>query len=326
MDRRRRKGPGGHGLAGEPAAGGRTAGDAAAGVGAGGGDAPGGVGPESGSAGATGLDTVAVIVAAGASSRMGGKVRKPFMKIGGREALAWAIGTLARVSYVRRFVIVTRPEDRAAARRTVRRMSAAIAGREVRFADGGALRRDSVINGLEACGEDLPIVAVHDAARPLASPERIELAIETAARAGGAILACPIRDTVKLVDPGGRVVKTIPRDGLYAAQTPQVFRLSLIRRLAERARREGLETTDDAAILEVYGEKPLVVESGPENLKITTPEDLRIAEALLMFRAGRSGAGAGRGADARGSLAGGGAGRARRKETGWGVVRRRGGI
>ncbi len=242
--------------------------------------------PEAGS-GAAGLETAAVIVAAGKSSRMGGRVRKPFLKVAGREVLAWTIEALARVRHVKRFVIVTRPEDKAEAMRIVRRAAAAIAGREVRFAGGGAIRRDSVLNGLKACGEGVRIVAVHDAARPLASPELIERAIETAARSGGAILACPIRDTVKLVDAEGRIVRTIPRDGLYAAQTPQVFRLDMFRRLAERIGRKGLDVTDDAAILEACGKTVLVVDSGPENLKITTPEDIGIAEALLEARAWR---------------------------------------
>jgi len=227
-----------------------------------------------------GACAAAVVVAAGASTRMKSPVRKPFMKIGGREILAWTVENLARVRAIRFFVIVVRPEDEAVARRILSRVKA-LAGREVRFAPGGPRRQDSVLNGLKACGDDASLVAIHDAARPLVPPENVERAIEAAAKIGGAILACPVRDTLKAVAPDGLILRTVPRDGLYAAQTPQVFRLDELRELMERACRENREFTDDAGVFEAYGKPVLVVDSGPENLKITSRCDLKIASAGL---------------------------------------------
>jgi 2-C-methyl-D-erythritol 4-phosphate cytidylyltransferase len=251
----------------------------------------------------------AVVVAAGSSSRMGGKVRKPYLRLRGKPILAWTLRGLTRVRGLTQIVVVTRPEDRALAAAIAKaaRLPRRIA---LAFADGGARRQDSVHNGLKAVLRACEVVMIHDVARPFADPRTMERACAVARTVGGAILARRIQDTVKRERPGGccspsplagegrvrgiegdaapRIIETIDRAGLWGAQTPQVFRRNLILELFERLAREAPEhnVTDDAAVCEFFGQPVALIESSDANLKITTREDLGIAEALLHAKAG----------------------------------------
>jgi 2-C-methyl-D-erythritol 4-phosphate cytidylyltransferase len=227
----------------------------------------------------------AVIVAAGSSSRMGGKVRKPYLKLRGRPILSWTVQRLGRTPNLRQIVLVTRPEDRARAARAARqaRLPKTV---ELAFAAGGARRQDSVFNGLRATTPAAEVVLVHDAARPFPPPEAVCAAVAAAARAGGAILAIPVRDTVKRqrpVEGEPRIEQTVPRAHLWQAQTPQVFRRALLLELFEKLARTApdVEVTDDAAVCERFGHAVVLIEASLTNLKITRPEDLPVAEALL---------------------------------------------
>lgn len=249
--------------------------------------------------------SAAVVVAAGGSTRMGGKVKKPFLKLRGKPVLVWTLRALGRVPGLRELVLVTRPQDRAQAQRAARdaRLPRKI---KIVYADGGARRQDSVMNGLHATSEACGLVMIHDAARPFPSLEAIAKAVAIAHERGGAILAIQVRDTVKreldhnllplaqkvsgqnLGSPeslnGSHFIgKTVPRKGLWLAQTPQIFRRSMLLEMFERFQREspGEEVTDDAAIFERYGHAVALVESSLTNLKITRPEDLNIAEGYL---------------------------------------------
>lgn len=143
---------------------------------------------------------------------------------------------------------------------------------------GGAARQDSVRHGLKAIG-DADVVAIHDAARPFVSAEVVEAAVAAAIRHGAAVVAAPATDTVKQVHPDGWIEATPPRQQMWLAQTPQVFRLDLIRR-AHTARPASV-ATDDAVLVEQLGARVYVVPGNPENRKITTREDLRWAEWML---------------------------------------------
>jgi len=237
----------------------------------------------------------AVVVAAGTSSRMGAKMRKPFLKLKGRPVLVWTLQRLGRIQGLDHIVLVTRAEDRGRAKQAMKQAQLR-KSIQVSFADGGARRQDSVTNGVNATREDHPLVLIHDAARPFPPLEAIQKAIDAAAHCGGAILAMPVKDTVKRerkhiqgapVNPelnGRRIIReTVPRSGLWLAQTPQVFRRALILEHLERLKREAPldEVTDDAAALERYGHAVALIESSSTNLKITRHEDLAIAEALL---------------------------------------------
>jgi 2-C-methyl-D-erythritol 4-phosphate cytidylyltransferase len=173
-----------------------------------------------------------------------------------------------------------------------------LAGGDVGVVDGGATRAESVSNALEAVGTEL--VAIHDAARPLVTPELIEEVIATLVadpEAAGAIAATPVTDTIKQVTRpplttsevvnGGRVIEaTVDRGALWAAQTPQAFRVEALRGAPAAGPERLAEATDEAMMVEAVGGRVLIHPSAPENLKVTTPLDLRIAELLLSERGG----------------------------------------
>ena len=148
---------------------------------------------------------------------------------------------------------------------------------------GGAERQDSVRCGLEALSAEVTHVAVHDAARPLVRPRDVSRVVRAARARGAALLAVPVKDTIKRVQTGV-VVATPPRSECYAAQTPQVFRIDWLREALARADADGVRGTDDAALVERLGLTVKVVEGDPANLKITSAEDFIVAEAWLRRR------------------------------------------
>ena len=148
---------------------------------------------------------------------------------------------------------------------------------------GGAERQDSVRCGLEALPAEVTHVAVHDAARPLVRPGDVSRVVRAARSHGAALLAVPVRDTIKRV-AAGRVVATPPRAECYAAQTPQVFRIDWLRDALAKAEADGVRGTDDASLVERLGLEVEVVEGDPANLKITSAEDLALAEVWLRRR------------------------------------------
>ena len=226
--------------------------------------------------------TCCVLVAAGSSTRMGAGERKPFLRIGGRALLEHACAAFGALPAVTSIVVVVRPDDLDRIEE-LRRASPAMA-RVERVVPGGAERADSVRAGVEAAPAGVELIAVHDAARALIEPATIARALETAAREGSALVAVPVRDTIKRAPDGERAEETLDRAPLWAAQTPQVFRATVLRELVARAAALGFAPTDDAALWERWvGPVPLV--RGEEtNLKITTPADLALAEAILERR------------------------------------------
>jgi 2-C-methyl-D-erythritol 4-phosphate cytidylyltransferase len=148
---------------------------------------------------------------------------------------------------------------------------------------GGAERQDSVRCGLEALTAEVTHVAVHDAARPLVRSRDVSRVVRAARSSGAALLAVPVRDTIKRVE-AGRVVATPPRAECYAAQTPQVFRVDWLRDALAKADADGVRGTDDASLVERLGVTVEVVEGDPANLKITSVEDLALAEVWLRLR------------------------------------------
>ena len=240
----------------------------------------------------------AVVVAAGSSSRMGGKVRKPYLKLRGKPILVWTLAALGKVEGLTQIVLVTRPEDRAMARDMARRAKLR-RGIKVSFADGGARRQDSVFSGLSKTSVASKLVLIHDAARPFPPQAAMRAACDQALEIGAAILAVRVKDTVKkeaqLAPPGrgpandapqqlsSRIETTVPRAGLWLAQTPQIFQRGLILELFEKlaAGNPNQEVTDDASICELFHAPVALVESSETNLKVTRPEDLLIAEAYL---------------------------------------------
>ena len=223
----------------------------------------------------------AVLVAAGRGERFGNALPKAFVALAGQPLVLRAAAVLAAVPEVTRIVPVI-PGNAMERWRTLLTEfgEPAVLGAPVA---GGAERQDSVRAGLEALPADVDLVAVHDAARPLVRPEAVSRVVAAAARAGAAILAIPARDTIKRVTEG-RVVATPDRATCWAAQTPQVFRVALLREALAKAASDGHRGTDDAALVERLGITVHVVEGDSDNLKLTHPEDLAVAERILAHR------------------------------------------
>ena len=229
-----------------------------------------------------------VLLAAGRSARMGGG-DKLLADLAGRPVLAHSLAALAACDAIAHVVVVTGPANRAA----VAQLARSHGGGKVRaLATGGAQRQDSVAAGLAALPNP-ELIAVHDGARPLVDAEDFSEGVRLAREVGAAIAGAPVADTIKRVDAAERVIETPPRDRLRAAATPQVFRRELLERAHRAAAQASVSATDDAALVERLGEPVVVFPSRRRNLKITTADDLRLAESLLNPSAGQLRAGIG---------------------------------
>lgn len=227
------------------------------------------------------MRVAALVLAAGRGERFGAPVPKAFLSLGGRPLVVRAIEALAARPEVERIVPVLPAADLARWNALVRDFAGAR-----KLADpvaGGAQRQDSMRAGLAALPADLEWVAVHDAARPLLRAEQVGRVLDAAARTGAALLAVPVRDTLKRVD-AGRITATLDRSETWAAQTPQVFRISLLRAALAKADADGFIGTDEAQLVERLGVPVAVAEGDVRNLKITWPEDLELAEAIWRQR------------------------------------------
>jgi 2-C-methyl-D-erythritol 4-phosphate cytidylyltransferase len=229
----------------------------------------------------------AVIVAAGDSTRMGGDKRKPLLTLAGRALIEQTLAAFDRAPSVVEIVIVSHPSDvelfAQMARDATRLHPAFMKVRAV--VPGGRRRTHSVRHGARSVSADIDVVLVHDAARPLIAPELIETAARIAHRDGASVVAVPVSDTLKTSASGTHAERTLDRSVLWAAQTPQAFRRAVLLELLARAEADEFEPTDDCALHERYLGPVTIVPGDPCNLKITTPSDLIIAEALLGWRA-----------------------------------------
>lgn len=209
---------------------------------------------------------------------MGGGVRKQYRLLGGVPLLARAAGVFAGHETVRQVVIVVPPGDESRARKILKSFCSLD---KLIFVEGGKRRQDSVYHGLEAIRPEAELVCIHDGARPLITRQLYEAVLEAARRCGAAIPVIPVTDTLKETAGDGLIKGTIPRGALRRAQTPQVFRRELIQEAYRKARLLGVEATDDAYLVELLGEAVCAVPGDPANIKVTEPQDLLIAAALL---------------------------------------------
>jgi 2-C-methyl-D-erythritol 4-phosphate cytidylyltransferase len=224
---------------------------------------------------------VAIIPAAGSGSRFGGQIPKQFIEIAGAPIIVHTLRRFDECEEIGAIVVALRREEiegfeRALGSHKIRK--------PVRLVAGGAERSDSILNALTAAKEFQPeIVVVHDAVRPFVTPERISAVIVKARETGAAILAQPATDTIKEVEEG-LIRRTLDRRRIWRAQTPQAFRYDLLMRANEDARASDLPAamaTDDSFLVERLGAPVAIVEGLANNIKITTPEDLILAEKLL---------------------------------------------
>lgn len=219
----------------------------------------------------------AVIVAAGSGSRMGAGYNKVYMPLLGEPVLWHTLKAFAKSGVCDEIVIVTGADDFDRAKAAADGL-----GIEYKLTEGGETRQHSVINGLrEASGE---LVAVHDGARALVTPELIKDVIKEAEKCGGAALGVTAKDTIKVADKDGFIAATVERTSAYQIQTPQVFMKSELIKAHEKALSDGFAATDDCAVMERVGTKIKIVNGSYENIKLTTVEDMFTAEGILKER------------------------------------------
>ena len=218
---------------------------------------------------------VAVVVpAGGAGLRMGGAgVRKQYAELAGEPVLVRTLRPFLAHPEVEWVVVALPAED---AEDPPLELPDAVV-----VVAGGRERGDSIRRGLAAVPEEADAVLIHDAARPLVPPVVVERVLRAIGPDTGAIAAVPVADTLKEVGADGEVARTVDRSRLWQAQTPQGFPRELVLEVYRRAEEDGVSATDDAALVERYGGRVVVVEGDARNLKITRPEDLRLAELLL---------------------------------------------
>jgi 2-C-methyl-D-erythritol 4-phosphate cytidylyltransferase len=222
-----------------------------------------------------------ILPAAGRSTRFRDREKKVFATLDGRPVWLRAAEAFVTRNDVCQCFIVVAPEDQETFRR---RYSANLAFLDIRIADGGPERFDSVANALALVKPEAEFVAIHDAARPCLTSKLIDDVFAAASKTGAAMLALPVTDTVKRGDDKGKIVETVPRQGLWLAQTPQVFRRDWLTAAYANRGRLGKDITDDAQLVEAAGHPVWLVEGSTGNVKITTREDLSLAEAVLKSR------------------------------------------
>jgi len=221
----------------------------------------------------------AVIVAGGSGSRMGASVKKQYLNLTGVPIVAHTLLAFDRHPDLERMVLVVPEDDLAWCQASI--LGPLSLDHDVQLVAGGRRRQDSVRNGLAAIGDADGTVMIHDGVRPFVRLALMDALLTGVTISGGCIPGIPATDTVKQVDVNGMVVRTLNRQQIRLVQTPQTFSLSLIRGAHQVAGQHEFSATDDASIAEFAGEKVTVVPGDPDNIKITTPEDLLIAKAIL---------------------------------------------
>jgi 2-C-methyl-D-erythritol 4-phosphate cytidylyltransferase len=220
----------------------------------------------------------AIIVAAGKGTRMGAQVDKPFVELDGCPIAAHTWRRFEKAGCIDELILVVRDGRQAAFATLAEKYKFR---KRFRLVAGGKERQDSVWNGLEALSPRTEIVAIQDAARPCTSPALIAATVAAARQIGAAVAAQPVTDTIKESRDGRLIERTLDRSRLWAVQTPQTFRVEVIRRALTEVRRRGLLVTDDTAACELIGQPVQLVLSAQPNPKVTRPEDLPCVEALL---------------------------------------------
>lgn len=219
----------------------------------------------------------AIIAAAGIGKRMGGGRPKQYLEVGGLPIICHTLRRFRETGCIESLVIVVEPGREAIVRAEI--LEQYDFPKTWQVVAGGAVRQESVANGLACVPADVDVVAVHDGVRPFVTPQQIAESVGVAMAEGAAIVAAPIKETIKRVS-SGVIAATVDRHDLWGAKTPQSFRRSLLVEAMASARRDGFVGTDEASLVERMGRTVKIIAGDDRNIKITTPEDLIFAEAI----------------------------------------------
>jgi len=225
------------------------------------------------------LKVVAIIVAAGSGKRMRHSTKKQFLSIGSKPILAYTLDAFDSIDRVDRIILVIpRGWKRYCQKEIIEKYGYR---KEIEVIGGGARRQDSVACGLALVSSDYEIVIIHDGVRPFVTRRTVVESIAKARKFGACVVAVPVTDTIKMVGREGVIKRTLPREHLWRVQTPQTFRLSVIKKAYAKALKDRFYGTDDAQLVERMNRPVKVVSGDYRNIKITTREDLILAETLL---------------------------------------------
>jgi 2-C-methyl-D-erythritol 4-phosphate cytidylyltransferase len=222
-----------------------------------------------------------LIPAAGVGKRMGSDRNKLLLTLLSQPIIAWTLKAADAASEISWIGIISQPTDWDDFKAILRDLKLS---KPVELIQGGSTRQESVYNGLQALPVAAERVLIHDGARCLATPDLLNACAQTIHHCSGLIAAVPVKDTIKVVDGDGIIQSTPDRQQLWAAQTPQGFDVQLLKKCHAEGVRQGWEVTDDAALFEKCGIKVKIVPGEETNLKITTPQDLAIAEFIIKTR------------------------------------------
>lgn len=219
------------------------------------------------------MSNVAVILGAGNSTRMKTEKSKLLLKINGQTVIERSVNAFLNISDIDEIIVVARQQD-------IEVFSSILDDERISFVVGGATRQESVYNAIQTIDE-AELIAIHDGARPLIREEDIENTIRQAKEHSAAAVGVPVKDTIKIIDDDNFVVETPNRSNLFAVQTPQIFDFGLYKQIMDKAVEQGRDYTDDCQLAENSGVKVKMVAGSYTNIKITTPDDIPVAESIL---------------------------------------------
>lgn len=219
------------------------------------------------------MNNVAIILAAGNSTRMKSKMSKLLLEISGKTVIERSVNAFLGVSDIDEIIVVAREQD-------IEEFDSLLLDERISFVIGGETRQQSVMNAVESI-EQADLIVVHDGARPLIKTEDIENTIRIAYEHKAAAVGVFVKDTIKVVDKDGFVESTPDRATLFAVQTPQIFDFELYKAAMKKAIEQGKDFTDDCQLIEFFGQRVKTVVGSYSNIKITTPDDIPLAENLL---------------------------------------------
>lgn len=219
-----------------------------------------------------------IIVAGGKSERMGVEIDKAFLSLGTKPVVVYSLLAFEKCRDIDEVILVVRKDRVDAARQAVRMFGC---NKVKKVIAGGALRQQSVLNGLDETSEDVEIVVVHDGARPCVTSDLITRTVHSAKQHGSGVAAVKITDTVKSVEKGMIISETVDRTKLWLVQTPQAFKMNILREAFTYVEKKKIRVTDEAAAVELVADDVRLVVSTSSNIKITTPDDLILAAALM---------------------------------------------